>query len=126
MPRAATRSPSDIAYEQVRTVALRFPSAEEKLSHGAPSFHVRGKMFLTFVDNHHGDGHLAVWCKSTHEEQKRLVEDNPSRFVGRRAAEAHALVAPRRARSGNTAPGKTRRARRAAERAAAGPRPEQR
>jgi hypothetical protein len=37
-------------------------------------------MFLTFVDDHHGDGRLAVWCKSTHEEQRRLVASNPARF----------------------------------------------
>jgi hypothetical protein len=73
-------SAADVAYEHVRTIALGFPAAEEKLSHGAPSFHVRGKHFLTFVDDHHGDGHLAVWCKSTLEEQRRLVESNPARF----------------------------------------------
>jgi hypothetical protein len=70
----------DAAYQQVRRIALGFPGAEEKLSHGSPSFHVRGKMFLTFVDDHHGDGRLAVWCKSTDEEQRRLVARTPSRF----------------------------------------------
>jgi hypothetical protein len=37
-------------------------------------------MFLTFVDDHHGDGRIAVWCKSTLEEQRRLVSSNPRRF----------------------------------------------
>jgi hypothetical protein len=68
------------AYAKVRDIGLAFPGADVKLSHGAPSFHVRGKMFLTFVDNHHGDGRLAVWCKAVPEEQKRLVEQNPARF----------------------------------------------
>ena len=76
-------SPADAAYERVRTICLGFPAAEEKLSHGSPSFHVRGKMFLHFVDNHHADGLLAVWCKSTPEEQRRLVRDNPSRSSSR-------------------------------------------
>jgi hypothetical protein len=76
----AAPSPADVAYEKVREVALGFPAAEEKLSHGAPSFHVRGKMYLMFVDDHHGDGRLAVWCKSTPEEQRRLVASNPARF----------------------------------------------
>jgi hypothetical protein len=75
-----TVSPSDAAYHRVREICLAFPAAEEKLSHGSPSFHVRGKMFLSFVDSHHGDGNLAVWCKSTLEEQRRLVAGNPSRF----------------------------------------------
>ncbi len=71
---------ADRAYEKVRAIGLGFPAAEEKLSHGAPSFHVRGKMFLTFVDNHHGDRRVAVWCKSTLPEQRRLVASNPARF----------------------------------------------
>ncbi|MGA3121006.1 MAG: MmcQ/YjbR family DNA-binding protein [Polyangiaceae bacterium] len=78
--RSPSRSVADVAYERVREVALRFPAAEEKLSHGAPSFHVRGKMFLTFVDDHHGDGRIAVWCKATLDDQRRLVAGNPARF----------------------------------------------
>jgi hypothetical protein len=80
MSKPTAKTASDAAYERVREICLGFPAAEEKLSHGAPSFHVRGKMFLNFVDNHHGDGHLAVWCKSTLEEQRRLVASNPARF----------------------------------------------
>jgi hypothetical protein len=74
------RSPADDAYEHVREICLRFAAAEEKLSHGAPSFHLRGKMFLMFIDDHHGDGRIAVWCKSTLEEQRRRVESDPARF----------------------------------------------
>ena len=37
-------------------------------------------MFLNFVDDHHADGRLAVWCKSTLEEQRRLVADDPEHF----------------------------------------------
>jgi hypothetical protein len=59
---------------------MGFPAAEEKLSHGAPSFHVRGKMFLMFVDDHHADGRLAVWCNATHETQSRLVRADGERF----------------------------------------------
>jgi hypothetical protein len=73
-------SPADRAYERVREICLGFPAADEKLSHGAPAFHVRGKMFLTFVDDHHGDGRLAVWCKSSPEEQRRLVAEQPRRY----------------------------------------------
>ena len=73
-------SRADAALERVRGVCMVFPGAEEKLSHGAPSFHVRGKMFLNFVDDHHGDGRLAVWCKATPEAQRRLVDGDPERF----------------------------------------------
>src|SRR5579859_1944976 len=77
-----TPSDADLAYERVREICLTFPAVDEKLSHGAPSFFVRkGKMFLTFVDDHHGDGRIAVWCKSTLAEHKKLVAGDPTRFV---------------------------------------------
>ncbi len=63
-------TPADVAYARVREVCLAFPGADEKLPHGAPAFHVRGKLFLTFQDNHHGDGRVAVWCKATPAEQR--------------------------------------------------------
>jgi hypothetical protein len=53
---------------------------EEKLSHGSPSFFVRGKMFASFADDHHGDERLAAWCKATPERQRELVADNPARY----------------------------------------------
>ncbi len=75
----ARRSDVDVAYEHVREIALRFPAADEKLSHGSPSFHVRGKMFLMFVGEAYGRG-VAVWCKATLEEQRARVAGDPSRF----------------------------------------------
>lgn len=71
---------ADEIYERVYRMALGFPGAEHKLSHGAPSFHVRGKMFLNFVDSHHGDGRVGVWCKATPGDQRRLVAQDPQRF----------------------------------------------
>lgn len=76
--KAAT--PADAVYERVRTICFGFPGGEEKLSHGAPWFHVRGKMFVAFVDSHHGDGRLGVWVKASLEEQRRLVASSAERF----------------------------------------------
>jgi len=73
-------TPGDAVYHRVREICLGFPGGEEKLSHGAPWFHARGKMFLAFVDDHHGDGRLGVWCKATLEEQRALVAASPERF----------------------------------------------
>jgi hypothetical protein len=74
-----SRSPVDVAYERVREISLRFPAADEKLSHGSPSFHVRGKMFLTFVGEAYGRG-PSVWCKATLDEQRARVAADPARF----------------------------------------------
>jgi phosphoribosylglycinamide formyltransferase-1 len=33
-----------------------------------------------FVDDHHADGRIAVWCKAAHDEQRTRVSDAPDRF----------------------------------------------
>src|SRR5580700_1181472 len=74
------QSAADAAFTRVNDVCLALPGTECKLSHGSPSYFVGGKMFLSFVDDHHNDGRLAVWLKSTLPEQKRLVAEDGERF----------------------------------------------
>jgi hypothetical protein len=67
--------------QQVRGIALALPEVVERLSHGSPTYFVRGKKtFVTFVDNHHGDGRLAIWCHAAPGVQAALVEEEPDRF----------------------------------------------
>jgi hypothetical protein len=73
-------SPSEAALVRLRAICYGFLGTEEKLSHGMPSFHVRGKMFVHFVDNHHADGRIAIWCKGTFERQRELVAAHPERY----------------------------------------------
>lgn len=63
---------------RVREIALLLPEAEEKTSHGQPSFFVADKQFAQFRDNHHGDG-LTVVCVKTGDadEQGMLIEAAP-------------------------------------------------
>lgn len=68
---------SDALLGRVRTICFDFGGTEEKLSHGAPFFHVKGKGFVTFASDHHGDGRVAAWVKSTPDEQRRLVRARP-------------------------------------------------
>lgn len=65
--------------DQVRATCLALPEATEKLSHGSPSFFVR-KMFLTWVDDHHGDGNTGFWCAAPAGEQSSLLAGDPERF----------------------------------------------
>jgi hypothetical protein len=44
----------------VREIMAGLPEAEEFVSHGSPTFRVRGKVFATFTINHHGDGRVAL------------------------------------------------------------------
>jgi hypothetical protein len=66
---------------QVRALCLALPETTERLSHGAPTWFVRDKKtFVTYMDDHHGDGRLALWCAAPAEVQPTLVREEPTRF----------------------------------------------
>jgi hypothetical protein len=116
------RRSSRAALARIRKISLALPEATERVSNGAPSFFVRDKkMFVTFMDNHHNDGRLAIWFAAPNGMQQDLIASDPERFfrppyVGHRGwigvrldvrpdwqqitalvVEAHRLVAPRSA-----------------------------
>jgi hypothetical protein len=71
----------DRVLARVRELCLSFPETSERLSHGAPTFFVRGKRAFTMVlTDHHGDGRFALWCAAPPELQRVLVEGDPERF----------------------------------------------
>jgi hypothetical protein len=66
---------------RIRSICLALPETSERLSHGAPTFFVRGKRaFLMVLTNHHGDGRFAIWCAAPAELQGMLVEADPERY----------------------------------------------
>jgi hypothetical protein len=66
---------------QVREACLALPETTERLSHGSPTFFVRDKKtFVMYLDDHHGDGRLALWCAAPPGLQAELVEQEPERF----------------------------------------------
>jgi hypothetical protein len=76
-----TRRQHDAALKRTRAVCLALPEATERLSHGSPTWFVRDKKtFVTFVDDHHGDGRLAIWCAAPPGVQEELVAQEPERF----------------------------------------------
>jgi hypothetical protein len=71
----------DAALTRIRRICLGLPETSERLSHGAPTFFVRGKRAFTMVlSNHHGDGRFAIWCAAPDGMQRLLVEADPERF----------------------------------------------
>lgn len=77
----AKRAPSRAAVlTRVRRMCLALPEAHEKIAWGAPTFRVRDRQFAMFLDNHHGDGRLALWCKAPPGAQEVLVGADPERF----------------------------------------------
>jgi hypothetical protein len=44
------------------------------------AFKVRKKTFAYYVDNHHGDGKVSIWCKNKLPKQKVKLAENPRSF----------------------------------------------
>ncbi|MER5465712.1 MmcQ/YjbR family DNA-binding protein [Streptomyces sp. NPDC002668] len=104
---------------RLRSICLALPEADERLSHGEPSWFAAKKMFVTLSDHHHDD-RLAFWCAAPAGVQEHLVATDPVHFfrppyVGHRGwigvyldvavdwtgvkdlvLDAHCLVAPAR------------------------------
>jgi hypothetical protein len=71
----------DAVLVRIREICLALPETSERLSHGAPTFFVRGKRaFAMVLSNHHGDGRFAIWCAAPDGMQRLLVESEPERF----------------------------------------------
>jgi len=69
------------ALRMVRTEALRWPETSERVSHGGPAFFIADKRcFVMFLDDHHQDGRLAIWCAAPDGVQVEMVEVEPDRF----------------------------------------------
>ena len=69
------------ALEQVRAICMALPEMVERPSHGSPAFFVRGKKTVAmFLDDHHGDGRLAIWCPAPPGVQEDMVRLEPERF----------------------------------------------
>ncbi len=65
----------------VRAACLGLPEVTERLSHGSPTWFVRGRRaFVHFVDRHHGDPHTALWAAAAPGVAAELVAEEPVRF----------------------------------------------
>jgi hypothetical protein len=65
---------------RVRKICFAMPECAEKLSHGEPTFFVRKKVFAMFANNHHNDGHIAVWIPTAPGMQAMLISEAPETF----------------------------------------------
>ncbi len=66
--------------ERVRRLCMALPGVAEKLSHGEPTFFVRKKVFAMFSNNHHNDGHVAVWVPAEPGVQEALIRNAPMKY----------------------------------------------
>ncbi|MEV7096070.1 MmcQ/YjbR family DNA-binding protein [Amycolatopsis sp. NPDC051045] len=66
--------------DALRKLCLALPETSERLSHGEPTWFVRGKKtFVMFADHHHDDV-LAFWCPAPPGVQEELARTEPGRF----------------------------------------------
>jgi hypothetical protein len=59
---------------------MALPETSEKLSHGEPTFFVHKKVFVMFANNHHNDGHVAVWLPVPPGLQEILIQTAPEKY----------------------------------------------
>ena len=67
--------------ERVRRICMAFPEANERISHGEPTwFAGKGKVFAMIDGHHHDSPHLSVWLPQSFDAQETLIEGDPDRY----------------------------------------------
>lgn len=67
-------------FEKLSGICLSFPGTvrEDKGSHSA--FRVSKKIFVYFLNDHHGDGIVGLWCKVLPGDNQHLIAASPQKF----------------------------------------------
>jgi len=71
-------APSPI--NKLSKICLALPEAAREDCNGHSTFTVRKRTFSYFLNNHHGDGIVAVACKVLPGENTHLASGQPARF----------------------------------------------
>jgi predicted DNA-binding protein (MmcQ/YjbR family) len=75
-----TQPSEDRLLARLSEICLALPEASRQ-DHGShAAFLVRKKTFAYYLDNHHGDGIVAVTCKAPPGENAELAAFDPGRF----------------------------------------------
>jgi predicted DNA-binding protein (MmcQ/YjbR family) len=61
-------------------ICLGFPLAERESMGPHAGFKVKKKTFAYFLNDHHGDGIVGVWCKVLPGDNAALIKADPKRF----------------------------------------------
>jgi hypothetical protein len=73
----AARKDDGTQLKRLRHLCLSIPGAMEKISHGEPTFFTPKRVFAMFANNHHDDGHVAVWLPVGPGVQEVMIEEVP-------------------------------------------------
>jgi phosphoribosylglycinamide formyltransferase-1 len=61
-------------------ICLALPEATRQIQHSHAAFSVKDKKFAYFLNDHHGDGIVAVTCKVGPGDNSALILAQPDRF----------------------------------------------
>src|ERR1700730_15846563 len=76
----ARKTAEDPRLTRLTAICLALPEAERSLRGDHADFRVRGRVFVYYLDNHHGDGIVSVCCKSELGEHIDRAHRDPDRF----------------------------------------------
>jgi len=79
-PRMTKHRAENSPLSRLIEIVLALPEAKYERKGSHAQFTVRKKTFAYFLDNHHGDGIVAVACKVLPGDNKALTEAQPRRF----------------------------------------------
>jgi hypothetical protein len=65
---------------KLNAICLALPGATRESLGKHASFKVGKRIFAYYLDNHHGDGIVGLWCKVLPGENARLIEATPRKF----------------------------------------------
>jgi hypothetical protein len=66
--------------ERLRALCLALPEVTERISHGEPTWFIRGKRTFVMYADHHHDDRLAFWCAAPPGAQESLIASEPERY----------------------------------------------
>jgi len=73
-------APADPRLERLSAICLDLPEARREITGRHAAFRVRGRTFVYFLDDHHGDGIVSVCVKSQLGENLDRARLEPERF----------------------------------------------
>src|SRR5690242_9805218 len=71
---------ADARLARMSEICLSLPEATREDTGHNTTFRVRRKPFAYFLDNHHGDGIVGLWCKVLPGDNNVLIRSDPKRF----------------------------------------------
>lgn len=66
--------------DKLRQLCMALPEVTERLSHGEPTWFVRGKKTFVMYSDHHHDDRLGFCCAAPEGVQQLLVANEPELF----------------------------------------------